>query len=146
MKTIIRKAKRLLRAAMRGGAAVSVLAKLLIPVGYMPGALADGGPVVLCGAGIPAALAALDASSLSPHHHAEHGGLDGESGHDPESDHGPWERCALGSLASLVPIASDPLVSISTSGAAERVVIDRPALQGRAVGVARARGPPILTA
>ena len=37
--------------ALRGAAYVAVVAKLLVPAGYMPGPLAAGLPVQLCDAG-----------------------------------------------------------------------------------------------
>lgn len=143
----------MLRAALRGGAAVSLLAKLLMPVGYMPGALADGGPVVPCG-GLAAALAASSHATLhaedmhSAPTHVDQAGAPapGDHGHDTEIDHGPWERCALGGLASLVPLSGDVPISFAPGGSDAPPAADAQALQGRSVSVVRARGPPLLTA
>src|SRR5690606_7795229 len=62
------KATRMLRRIGRATAFLSFASKLLVPVGYMPAALGDGGPIRLCDSGLAGAL--LDASV-----HADAGAL-----------------------------------------------------------------------
>jgi hypothetical protein len=68
------KARRFAAALCRGFAVLAVGAKLLVPVGYMSASLADGGPIMLCGSGLPASL-------LLAHGHAAPGDADTQSGH-----------------------------------------------------------------
>lgn len=93
--------------------------RALIPVGFMPAALADGGPITVCHGG-PAgaffqALAdrrpserAATASARAHGHvpanadaHAVDAGKD-PLGHPDEraTEHAPWERCAIGAAFS----------------------------------------------
>jgi hypothetical protein len=154
MRSVLRTAYRLLRAAGRGAAVLSLVAKLLIPIGYMPGALADGGPIVLCGAGMPGGLMAAigsgaDHASLHEHvdalHHVDsHAGHGSPGEHDPESDHGPWERCVLGALAFLAPLAVAGIPSIAPLGSSETPPVETTRLESRSIAVVRARGPPYL--
>jgi len=67
--------------------------RLMIPAGYMPAALGEGGPVTLCPMGLPA--------GLLPEHSGHH--------HDGGESRGAdllWEYCPVGALAdtaSTVP-------------------------------------------
>ena len=170
MRSVLSRANRLLRTAGRGAVVLSLVAKLLIPVGYMPGALAEGGPIVLCGAGMPAALMAARGSGVAGadyapahehidalHHAGAHDAGHGPRGehyaesdhgprgeHDPESDHGPWERCVLGALAFLAPLAGADLPSIAPLGSSETPPVENTRLESRSIAVVRARGPPYL--
>ncbi len=104
------------RSIARGFAALALLFKLLIPVGYMPASLAEGGPIRLCSdvfatsgaAQLPSVAddvrASLKEQSFhddhdhdthrsGPGHHGEHAAdLHGDQGdaarHDALSDHG----------------------------------------------------------
>lgn len=162
MRSVLRTANRLLRTAGRGAAVLSLAAKLLIPIGYMPGALADGGPIVLCGAGMPGGIMAALGSGAdharshehvdASHHadlHAGHGSpAEHDPGHDsehgPGSDHGPWERCVLGALAFLAPLAVAGVPSIAPLGSSETPPVESARLESRSIAVVRARGPPYL--
>ena len=90
--TLLRNGQRALRAC----AYVAVVAKLLVPAGYMPGPLAAGLPVQLCDAEFASV-------GLHPHEHAassahsHHGGVHHE--HDQASElH--WKYCPSGALAA----------------------------------------------
>lgn len=170
----------MLRRIGRATAFLSFASKLLVPVGYMPAALGDGGPIRLCDSGLAGAL--LDASvhadagalhdslhghpvaasdSLhghagaarnAPHGHAVAGDGQADYAHHPAQDparhghdtqdHGPWERCALGGLASLAAIASEPILPIDSAPVPERIHAEIAAWPSRAEVAVRARGPP----
>lgn len=83
--------------AARAGAYVAVVAKLLVPLGYMPGPLAAGLPVRLCEAGFAPVVAREHERSSMPSAHAHHGGAPHE--HDQASElH--WKHCPSGALAA----------------------------------------------
>ena len=67
---------------------VAFATKSLIPLGYMPGAFADGGPVQLCPVGLP--------QGLLPGHAAHHG----HGGEDKRH----WEHCPFGGLSAAYAI------------------------------------------
>jgi hypothetical protein len=81
--------RRSLRMVSRGVVAASVAIKLLVPVGYMPAAIADGGPIRLCDSGPAGAIASargagnnMPAHQTGDHAHGHaHGHADGH-GHD----------------------------------------------------------------
>lgn len=145
-----------MRALLRGVTVVAIACKLLVPVGYMPSALADGGPFTLCGGSGPAGSFvenvdspphghdSASSGSVHAYHHAgavspSHAG----HGHDDESlDHGHWERCALGGLASLAPLAADLPLVLPSRMTDERPQAQAAAIFGHAVAVVRSRGPP----
>jgi hypothetical protein len=78
---------------VRACAYAAVAAKLLVPVGYMPGPLAAGLPVQLCDAGFAPVVAHEHAAHGG---HAHHGG--GQHEHDKASElH--WKYCPSGALA-----------------------------------------------
>ncbi len=81
----------------RACAYVAVVAKLLVPVGYMPGPLAAGLPIQLCDAGF--ALVAVHEHAAHADHagHAQHGGAQHE--HDKAAEL-QWKYCPSGALAS----------------------------------------------
>ncbi len=90
MSTLLRTGQR----ALRGCAYVAVAAKLLVPVGYMPGPFAAGLPVQLCDAGFAPV-------AVHPHEHAAHSGHahhGGQHEHEQASElH--WKYCPSGALA-----------------------------------------------
>lgn len=141
---------------LRGALALGLLPKLLIPVGFMPAALADGGPITPC-SGYAAPPTAVTSPVSMPMHGAHVAADDGgahatakgigaradEHGDEHETHH-QWERCAYSGTASLAPLA-----------AAWQLAIDAPAVErigaGKASTVTRApriffrsRAPPLL--
>ena len=162
------RARKNLRRMLRGSLALALAAKFLVPVGYMPSAFADGGPITLCNAlpGIATAesphadpVTQADAADAAPSAHA-HPSSDGEhaahaaadpsdaaaaGGHDhdsPSASHHDWERCSLGGLASLAAMAGDWHFALPHPGA-ERIIVEHGATIGRETRVAfRSRAPP----
>jgi hypothetical protein len=155
---IRKKAFKVIRRIGRSAAFVALASKLLVPVGYMPAALADGGPVRLCDMGL-----SFDTNPPARAHSLGHGAIASgasvedrqdsasqshqvreEDAHDhgATSEHGPWERCALGSLASLAALTGDSAPSILSSRLSEGDFLEPATLRGRADVATRARGPP----
>ncbi|HEX6993062.1 MAG TPA: hypothetical protein VF339_02845 [Gammaproteobacteria bacterium] len=101
-------------------ALIGFLCRALVPVGFMPAPLADGGPIRICDGGIAGALlAALTeqrASAVQPAadthadaHHSQH------DDHQRGLDHEGWERCPIGTAFAFAVLAYDlalPLPSL----------------------------------
>ena len=113
------------------------LLRALIPVGYMPSAIADGLPFVLCPDDLPAAFTAL----------FERGGHDGgghhdHGGHDSASAAQFPDQCDLGDTLSMAGAPADdpPLVDRLPAAAIDNGVdaihFSQPRFRERA------RGPP----
>lgn len=116
---------------LRAATLLVVTAKLLVPLGYMPGALADGGPFVLCPAGLPPKFRVAYGIDTHPHTHAPHaaaptsGTLDGA----PDAPYGDEPYESRSSSAHL-EIASETLGSAPTHDYAEGAAWERCALGG----------------
>jgi len=133
--------KRLSRRTLRGATLLAVAAKLVVPLGYMPGALADGGPFVLCPAGLPPEFRVALADAADADVHASHAELDTRPAHD-HADGAPWERCTLGGLAGLVPLAFTPFLVDAAPGPDGVPVFVAAAPGERTAAIVRSRGPP----
>jgi hypothetical protein len=136
---LIRLTKAAMLTAVRAFAALAVATKLLVPVGFMPAAIADGSPLRLCDGGRAAvmhghmAMPAADAMAGSAHDH----GKDGAGHHE-------WERCSLGGLASMAAVAFDMSFVIAEPGADHEprpVAMDRRSIHRTRSFLARA--PPV---
>jgi hypothetical protein len=141
-----------LRVASRGVVAAAVAIKLLVPVGYMPAAIADGGPIRLCDSGPAGAIASLrSAANDVPAHQSgdhAHGHAHGH-GHDHDesgASHHDWERCYLGGLSSLAAVSTDWHFSVPALRPAAIATADREFVTRLAVFAFRPRGPPITHA
>jgi hypothetical protein len=118
---------------------VAVVAKLLVPVGYMPGPLAGGLPVRLCDA---------DSAPVAAHHHehsahsghAHHGASQHE--HDQASElH--WKYCPSGALAAAGAIPVEYRLDL-VPAAPERFALRDAAGVTRTPFIAfRSRAPPL---
>jgi len=83
--------------------------RVLVPIGYMPAAVGDGGPFVLCPGGYQAELleylAAAPASQAGVHAHAAHASADHTSHHEGSD-------CSIGAtFAAVAPVSAQPFVS-----------------------------------
>jgi len=161
---IRKKAFKVIRRIGRSAAFLALASKLLVPVGYMPAAIVDGGPIRLCDMGLSLDGAAPDSHDRSSGHAAVVGDASVEDGHGSPaashqaaiedaqdthdhgatSEHGAWERCALGSLASLVALTGDVALPILFTQRSECDLLEPAALSGRADVATRARDPPSL--
>jgi len=83
--------------------------RVLVPVGYMPAAISDGGPFILCPGGYQAELLQyLGTSGAHDHGTAAHAGhaSAGQGSHAEGSD------CSIGAtFAAVAPAASTPVVA-----------------------------------
>lgn len=150
----VNRARTIIAANFRCLAVVAVAAKLLVPVGYMPAAFADGGPIMLCGPGLLAASVSSHEPGPAPHEqagstHSHHAAATGEAApgqsepEQPVSGHHEWERCSLGGLASLAAMAAEwhlDLISVEQENLAIDDVGARPAATLLAF---RSRAPPV---
>ena len=106
--------RRLHSRALRSILVLGLLPKLLIPIGFMPAALADGGPITICGAsGFMPAAAGSDAPP-QPVMHGAH------AGHGPSADlAGPGDHTGMASgIAGAAAAGADP-VTDAASGAGD---------------------------
>jgi hypothetical protein len=91
----IRTVKQLFRLAI-----AAFLLRAVVPVGFMPAKLSDGGPFVLC----PGGPGGIALSSLVDKH-AGHG----QHAHDGESaTHEAWEYCPVGAALAAIAPPSEP--------------------------------------
>src|SRR5690606_14556894 len=150
-------------------ALLGFLCRALVPVGFMPAALADGGPFSFCHGGPAGALlTALVERRLhdaSPETHAEarthahdqshptdpastpaHGASLAEQQHDHTHDasHQGWDRCPVGTAFSFAVLAADvDLPLLALAHAFEPPPSDAPIL-GVLPPRYRARAPPLV--
>jgi hypothetical protein len=131
---MIRRCLRQARELLVRAAFLAVACKALIPIGYMPAALADGSPVMLCPAYGAWATQAMG-SMLD-----EHGDAD-EQGSNPS----PWQHCPLGALAAAAAFSSEFTFSLPDSTPAPVEPFDPTwfSIEG-ALGYSP-RGPPTMT-
>lgn len=127
-------------ALLRGVAYVAVAAKLLVPVGYMPGPLAAGLPIQLCDAGFAPVVVPEHAVHVG---HAHHGGAQHE--HDKASEL-PWKYCPSGALAAAGAIPVEYRIDLPYADH-ERLALRDAAGVTRTPFIAfRSRAPPLSSA
>ena len=148
---------------LRGFLAIALAAKFLMPVGYMPASLADGGlPITLCdsvfaaffeeraragGAADHAAHGDADAHGASSHFGAAGPGhADGHDHRDSSAGHSDREHCALGGLAALAAIASNWDFTIAPLPAARLARSDAAVTERHSFRAFRSRAPPFTHA
>ena len=91
----IRTVKQLFRLAI-----AAFLLRAVVPVGFMPAKLSDGGPFILC----PGGPGGIALSSLVDKH-AGHG----QHAHDGErATHEAWEHCPVGAALAAIAPPSEP--------------------------------------
>jgi hypothetical protein len=154
IRRVRKKARSTLRKTLRGVAFVALAAKFLVPVGYMPASLADGGPIRLCESGpvlgTPSAASSPHASHAQHTHSSSHAGdsgslndpaAAGEHDHDDSSaGHHDWERCSLGGLAA---IAGEWQIAVATLPPARIAVAASTSFSRQTVVPFRSRAPPL---
>jgi hypothetical protein len=119
---------------------LAVSARLLIPIGYMPAPISDGG-LMFCPDGIVAAKP-LDGPHRNGHDHGSHD-------ENPAEEHGSeidWNQCPYGALAKSAPVTFELAYSIESLRPAALPV---PATRLRIhapTGAFRARAPPAPSA
>jgi hypothetical protein len=131
--TLLRTGERALRVV----AYVAVVAKLLVPVGYMPGPLAAGLPVQLCDAGFAPVVVHEHAAHSA---HAHHGG--GQHEHDRASElH--WKYCPSGALAGAGAIPVEYRIDLPHAEHERLALRDASGVTRTAFIAFRSRAPPL---
>jgi hypothetical protein len=138
---------------LRGVASVVVLGLLcrsLIPAGFMPAAIGEGGPVAVCHGGLAGeffrrleAPGAAEPEAFAGHGaHAAHGGQADHGAPAPAADHEGWEHCPFGAAFGAALPADDVAPELPTLVQAFEIVeATRPAAY-RPASSYRARAPP----
>jgi hypothetical protein len=140
------------RASLASLAAVVLVCRALIPGGYMPAPLAEGGPVVLCHSGLAGAFvrALSEAQTANAHTHAaDHSaGTSHEHQHsedEPDTSHDAWEHCPVGAAFSAAPLSQEFALSLPEPdhelGQAEPAAVVRTVFSSPY----RARAPPAVS-
>jgi hypothetical protein len=124
--------------------------RALIPLGFMPASLADGGPVVVCHGGAAGAFfeALAEARHAGGGHVHDAGGADhaDHGSHAPDdaagADHTGWERCPVGAAYAGAPLSHE--FSLSLLSLAHVYAQAEPAAAPTVTTVSpyRARAPP----
>lgn len=110
LKTLSRSAQR----SLIGLIYLGLACRVLIPTGYMPAPLSEGGPIVLCPSGIPAALLGIAGYRASEHHN---GGSGAGDEHDPNGgEFNAWGSCTFGAAPGVFVPVSEYLLTLSTLG------------------------------
>lgn len=122
-----------------------LLARALIPTGFMLAADANGLSLVFCSGSMPAPPAVQDEHAGHAGHaaHAEHGGH--HSGHESggmqhESAPCPFSLAASGALADITPSTDVAFIVV----AASVELFSSPAVSAGPLRADRIRGPPVL--
>jgi len=125
--------KRINRLSMRL-TLVAVICNFVIPIGYMPASLADGGPAQLCPSGWP--------SGGMP----GHGGHHGHDGHNEHSSGDEvWEHCAYGAASSSPALVADHEISIARFSDVPDGYFEPRQIVRRELLAFRSRAPPSMT-
>jgi hypothetical protein len=101
-KTIRSKLKRCMRKAVPAAGLVGFLVNALVPVGYMPAALASGAPVRLCDSVLELPGNDTSSDTGAEHHHHD--------GHEQASEQ--WEHCKFGALSGAAPLAGADEITV----------------------------------
>jgi hypothetical protein len=137
--TLLRTGQRALRAC----AYAAVVAKLLVPVGYMPGPLAAGLPIQLCDAGFAPVVAPEHAAHAGHGGHARHGGTQHE--HDQASElH--WKYCPSGALAGAGAIPVEYRIDLPHTEHERLALRDASGVTRTPFIAFRSRAPPLSSA
>ena len=127
--------------------------RALVPVGFMPAALADGGPFKICHGGVAGALFSALAERThgahsghsAHHHHAQAAAGDAlGSGDELPAGHAGWEHCPVGAAVAQAAITSAGIHFEPVPHEQAFARIEPRALVARVIpSVYRARAPPI---
>jgi hypothetical protein len=128
------KLSKLNRNSLFGLLFLGLAVRVVMPAGYMPAPIGEGGPFVLCPAGLVGAPFWLPAEE-GVHTHADHAD-------DEVNQAGIWEFCRFGAVFGSSVLVSDVAISVPSPKA------DAPAEDYFSVAspfsirILRARGPP----
>lgn len=130
-------------------ALIGFLCRALVPAGFMPAPIADGGPIRFCHGGAAGALLTAllsQRSSLAEEHaHAgDHGHGQHEDDHRDHVKHEAWDRCPVGTAFAFAALTADfslPLLSLEHDF---EPVVAGPPVAGVVLAHYRARAPPLV--
>ena len=125
------------RGALRFGVCAAVFAKLLVPVGYMPGPLSAGLPLQLCDAGF---------SVVVPHEHAGHAGHGGGHAHHDKASELQWKHCPSGALAAAGAIPVEYRLDLEPVASERFALSDATGVTRTPFIAFRSRAPPLDSA
>ena len=141
------------RTGVAGLVLLAMLCRVWIPVGFMPAAIGDGGPVAICHGGTAGeffrglAEARLEAASHAGH--ANHDSHDGSAAHEaldsatsPAADHAAWEHCPFGAAFGAALVSAEVDAGLLTLGRALEPVEPARLVADTIVSSYRARAPP----
>jgi hypothetical protein len=124
------RARRKLIALLFLGLAVRVV----MPAGYMPAALGEGGPFVLCPGGLTGASFFLAAGSEGEHH---------DHGSDESGEVNAWEFCPFNTVSGSFGPVTDLPAAVSSFDTLAPIAAPELPWRSRFTGALRARGPPL---
>jgi hypothetical protein len=90
------------RALLLGLVYLALACRLVIPAGYMPAPLGQGGPIMLCPGGFFGAAPSVRDDLHAGHHGDHHAHGEEQSG----SEHAGWEHCPVGSIFAAAALTS----------------------------------------
>jgi hypothetical protein len=93
-----------------GLAYFALACRLVIPAGYMPAPLDQGGPIMLCPGGLFGGVPVASEDA-----HTSHGDQHSHGDDSSESGHAGWEHCPVGSIlaaAALTSVAELPTLAL----------------------------------
>lgn len=126
-------------------ALLAFLCKAVVPVGYMPVPLDEGGPFVPCHGTIAGVLLlsfGAELRSAAETAHGTHAHTGSPSIDDGAAAHEAWEHCPLGIAAASAPVPSEYALDLPVSKDGFEPVRDALAPIARNLCLYRARGPP----
>ena len=147
---------------------LGLLCRALIPAGFMPAAIGDGGPVAVCHSGLAgeffrrleasrvaraeafAAAVGHDAHAAhgghadhgAPTSHVDHAAPSAQAGPAPAADHDGWQHCPGGGAVGAALLAGEVATELPTLAQAFEIVEPTPPVPYRPVSSYRARAPP----
>jgi len=95
--------------------------RAVVPLGYMPAPLSEGGPFIPCNGvlagGAFRVLASMPGTSTESAHHEHAGGAHHDSAREDGSGaHEAWQHCPLGVAASSAALAAEYALSLPELG------------------------------
>jgi hypothetical protein len=132
---------------------LALICRVWIPVGFMPAAIGEGGPVAVCHSGTAGeffrSLQEARLESASHEGHATHGAHDGSAVHEAvapatsaTADHAAWEHCPFGAAFGAALVSADVDAGLLTLGHALEPVESARLVSVGIVSSYRARAPP----
>lgn len=125
---------------------VALACRFLVPSGFMPASLADGGPIVICHGGTVGRLfASLAVEDTTDHRsaHSQSHHQDGDSSAGEKEEYDVWEHCPLGNAFGTIGPAFDVQLSSFDFRHVPSIPERRELVSAFPARFYRARAPPI---